>query len=421
MSSWSLYKDITIGLASSALVSLVPGAVLSAYSADLMRVPGLLTLIPALIGMRGNVFGSVAAKLSTTVQEMTPDEAATLERTPARAGGDAVARDLGARYSMALGEMLALSGVLPLVLLAACVGAGVLGEGRRPPLVDLLVVCALSGVSSAYVMMYAARQLVYRSYERGANPDNVAAPFVTTLGDLITIPLVLLAAAANAALPGPAWRVAVLAAAAAWMALKYAGAARLIGARGCAALVAERLPVLVACMSISFLAGLALENMMEEMEREAGEGSAAAAVNAFLVALSPMFNAQGGSGGGIFASRVSTFVARAVAKGGAKKDPLPAVPPPAVLGEAVSLAAAVCTVMAALGAFMWQGVGMPAARALAISGGMAATLSLSSVVSYYTARACHRLGLDPDNFGVPVTCATMDLLASLSFMVLAAL
>ena len=66
-----------------------------------------------------------------------------------------------------------------------------------------------------------------------------------------------------------------------------------------------------------------------------------------------------------------------------------------------------------------SGVGISFSRALWLNMGMGGLLSLCSVVSYHASRVCGQLAWDPDNVGVPVVCATMDLIASYGFQQLA--
>ena len=56
------------------------------------------------------------------------------------------------------------------------------GELGFEDYIRITAVCVLSGLLSGYIMLFAARELVFWSYLRGMNPDNVAAPFVTALG-----------------------------------------------------------------------------------------------------------------------------------------------------------------------------------------------------------------------------------------------
>ncbi len=56
---------VALGLNSS--TSLVAGAILGSLTATFERLPGLLVLIPAAIGLRGNIFGSFGNRVSTAI------------------------------------------------------------------------------------------------------------------------------------------------------------------------------------------------------------------------------------------------------------------------------------------------------------------------------------------------------------------
>ncbi|MEL7210495.1 MAG: hypothetical protein AAGK32_20070, partial [Actinomycetota bacterium] len=58
-------------LAFSASTSLITGFTLAAATGTLESFPGLLLLIPAAIGLRGNVFGPLGGRLSTAIQTGT--------------------------------------------------------------------------------------------------------------------------------------------------------------------------------------------------------------------------------------------------------------------------------------------------------------------------------------------------------------
>jgi mgtE-like transporter len=52
---------------------------------------------------------------------------------------------------------------------------------------------------------------------------------------------------------------------------------------------------------------------------------------------------------------------------------------------------------------------------VAVIGGLMAT-TLSIVVAYYGAIVSYRLGLDPDNIGIPMVTSSIDLFGSISFI-----
>src|SRR4051812_38535036 len=60
---------IALGLNSS--TSLVAGGMLAAITGTFERYPGLLVLVPAAIGLRGNIFSAVGTRLSTAIHTGT--------------------------------------------------------------------------------------------------------------------------------------------------------------------------------------------------------------------------------------------------------------------------------------------------------------------------------------------------------------
>ena len=60
---------VALGLNSS--TSLVAGAFLGAITPTLAKYPGLLVLVPAAIGLRGNIFGAFGNRLSTAIHAGT--------------------------------------------------------------------------------------------------------------------------------------------------------------------------------------------------------------------------------------------------------------------------------------------------------------------------------------------------------------
>ena len=63
----SIIKESFIALLICALGDLFAGIVLGNMTFFLKAFPGLLVIIPGAIGMRGNIFGSFASRLSTNL------------------------------------------------------------------------------------------------------------------------------------------------------------------------------------------------------------------------------------------------------------------------------------------------------------------------------------------------------------------
>ena len=60
-----IFMETLPALLISGLFAMIPGFFLTVYAGELSKIIGLLTLIPAIIGMRGNVFGSFCAHMSS--------------------------------------------------------------------------------------------------------------------------------------------------------------------------------------------------------------------------------------------------------------------------------------------------------------------------------------------------------------------
>ncbi len=275
---------------------------------------------------------------------------------------------------------------------------------------------------SGSAMLWFTQWVVPWSVRRGLDPDNVSAPLITTLGDLLTIPCVLIAVHITLALPDIV-RILILLALAASTLYLYRLSASAISARAFRTLLSERLPVLILCMTVSFVAGIALELLIAHLTAlelavpGTQQRATVRSANAFLVALSPLFNAQGGSGGSVFASRISTYCA--VAKIDSTKG-LPLVPPRSMQSEALVLCAAIGTIMFG-GVATALVIGYHFALVtvvLPLCIGLTALLSGSSLVAYYITKLCIEQSWEADNIGIPVVCATMDFVASWGFVLI---
>ena len=82
----------TVALALSTCAGFVAGLVLGSITGTLERLPGLLVLIPASVGMRGTIFGAMGARLGTGIAagHLRADPASWGAARPQRGRGDPV-------------------------------------------------------------------------------------------------------------------------------------------------------------------------------------------------------------------------------------------------------------------------------------------------------------------------------------------
>ena len=171
------YREALPALAASVVGGLFAGVVLGGMRAELRAVPGLLVLVPALLATRGNVYGSLGARLSTGLHQGLVEPAFEFDHRVAAAVGAALGNGI-------LASLFA-SVVAFLILVA-------LGEPVAP-LSTLVAVALVAGLLSGVALTVAVVSVVFAGFRRGYNPDTLVGPLVTTTGDVFGIAFLLLA------------------------------------------------------------------------------------------------------------------------------------------------------------------------------------------------------------------------------------
>jgi mgtE-like transporter len=172
------YREALPALAASLVGGLLAGVVLGGMRAELRAVPGLLVLVPALLATRGNVYGSLGARIATALHQ-------GLIEPRVRAGD----RRLRAAAAAALANGLLASVFAATVAYLILVGL----DARVAPLAQLVAIALVAGLLSGGVLIAVVVSVVFAGYRRGRNPDTLVGPLVTTTGDVFGM-LFLLAA-----------------------------------------------------------------------------------------------------------------------------------------------------------------------------------------------------------------------------------
>jgi mgtE-like transporter len=376
-----------VALALNSSTSLVAGAVLGSLTATFERRPGLLVLVPAAIGLRGNVFGSLGNRVSTSIH------AGELQLRLRRS--TVLGQNVLAAAALTLGMSFAL------VVIAALVSIG-LGLGPTIGLADLALVSVGGGALASLPVLAATLGLAGGAVRFGWDLDNVTAPLVSTLGDVLTLPALYLATGLlgiGLVTSGLGWLVALLAV-----------AALVAGARSplpqLRRIVRSSIPVLVVAGVVSSLAGVALE-------RRLGTFSLYPA----LLILVPAHLSSCGALGGILAGRLSSQLLLGLAPPTA----VPSRPARRDLWLVAGLSVPV---------FVTNGAGAHLVAALlgedspglghligaSLLGGLAAMLVVLAI-AYYGTIATVRLGIDPDTYGIPMVSSTVDLVGALTLII----
>jgi mgtE-like transporter len=371
-------RQSLVALAFNSSSSFAAGAVLGAITGTFEDLPGLLVMVPAAIGLRGNIFGALGNRLSTAIH--TGTYRVSLRRE------SVLAQNIVA--SLALN--FALSLVLAVVARVVAVGFGV---EDAIGVLDLALVSVVGGLLASVVVLGATVLLSAGAVRREWDMDNLVAPTVSTLGDVITIPSLFLATGLlgrGSLTTGLAWAMVALTVAV------FAVSVR-TGLEDLRRIVWESLPVLSAAVLLSTLAGVAIEKQLAIF----------AALPALLV-LQPAFVSSAGALGGILSSRVATNLHLGLVE--------PEVRPGREVRSDVALVFAI-----ALPVFLFNGVGAHVVAGLLgqaspglgwmvlaslVGGAFAVTFVVA--LAYYGTIAAWRVDVDPDTYGIPVVTASVD-------------
>ncbi|GGC51294.1 magnesium transporter [Haloferax sulfurifontis] len=181
------YKEALPALAASLVGGLIAGVVLGGMRAELRAVPGLLVLVPALLATRGNVYGSLGARIATALHQGLIEPRVT--------GGDERLR-AAATAALANGVLTSTFAAVVAFFLLTFLGS------RVAPLPILVGVAIVAGLLSGIVLTVVVVSVVFAGYRRGRNPDTIVGPVVTTTGDVFGVLFLLIAVRTVLAIAG---------------------------------------------------------------------------------------------------------------------------------------------------------------------------------------------------------------------------
>lgn len=380
-------RQSLIALAFNSCSSFAAGAVLGSITDTFEELPGLLVMVPAAIGLRGNIFGALGNRLSTSIH-------AGSFRLSGRRESVLVQNVLAS-----LSLTFALSLLLAIIAKVVSVGFGVAGTIS---VLDLALVSVLGGAIASVVVLGATIALSIGAVRREWDLDNLVAPTVSTLGDVVTIPSLFLATR----LLGHSWITTSVG----WLMVAVAVGGVVATLRTHLDLfrqiVRESLPVLTVALLLSTLAGIAVEKQLAVF----------AALPALLV-LQPAFVSSAGALGGILSSRVGTNLHLGLVQ-------------PEVRPGLEARRDALLVLLIGLPIFVFNGVGAHLVAGLlgqespglikmvlvTLIGGLVAVLFVIAL-AYYGTIAAWSVDVDPDTYGIPIVTGSVDFVGVVALIV----
>ena len=147
------------------------GALFGLMVKTLEEHPGILVLIPAIIGMRGNISTALGSRLSSASHlGLISMEKIWNEDSKA---------NLWASLTLSFLMGLLAGSVAHLTL----VGLGRDSSGLLP----LVSISVLAGIISGIFLAFITIGIMILSFRKGYDPDNVTGPLLSTVGDMITL------------------------------------------------------------------------------------------------------------------------------------------------------------------------------------------------------------------------------------------
>lgn len=376
-----------IAVTIAALTSLMAGLTLAGFDHRIEAIEGLFVLIPVSIGMRGNIFGALAARLGTSIHS------GLFETSSKRSG--LLFQNIYAAATLTIATSVTMG------LLGRAV-AGLLGIATLS-VWDFVVITVVGGVLSSAIVLALTIYLSITSYNKGWDLDSVGAPLITAMGDVVTLPCLLLATyLAGIDIVTPVLGLLAV----------LAGGYTLWRGYSSAAMVARRIvkqsfPILCIAIVLDVLAGAVVQPRTETI---------LVRFPALLIVI-PGFLEITGALGSILAARLGSKLHLGVVSPTVRPDPIALLDASIifVLGATVYTLISVATVgLAELLSIDYPGV--VRFVALTITGGLVATL-VASLIGYYAATTTYRLRLDPDNQTIPLVTSGMDLLGVICLVV----
>ncbi|MFW6185354.1 MAG: magnesium transporter [Halobacteriota archaeon] len=385
------FTESTVALMLCTLGALVTGVVMGHGSDRFVVLPALVLLIPPSIALRGNIYASLGSRLGSYLH--------TGKISPTFVMDQRVARNV---YSSTL-LLLIFSIIAGLLAAQMAIPMGLntiesSNTGFLELTLSLALISTLAAFFSAILMIPCTFALAIGSYRWGWNPDNVTAPFITLVGDMVTLPLLFasmdIVLAMDSYLKVTATFIVLLLTAGFYLLNKRTEQGGL-GEK----IVRESIPVLLICTVLNFGAGTILGDNLESFVALAG-----------LFIIIPAFLEDGGAIGGILSARISTMLHLGILYPESR-------PPKEVLlsfGTMHLLALIIFPVIGLAGQMVNQLLQLPTIPTvqmvlLTVIAGQLLMLTLD-LLTYYFSIIAYRKNLDPDNVGVPLITSSADIL-----------
>ena len=384
-SSYSLIKQSLFALVICAFGDLFAGVILSNMTFFLKAWPGLLTLIPGAIGMRGNIFGAFGSRLGTNLNLgiLSPK----FEKS----------KILNHNIISSIILTMILSVFLALITKFLCVVSGL----PSIPLADFIIISFLAGMISSIIMLPISMLISLKSFQHGWDPDNITTPLIAAFGDFFTLPSIILSVMILSLFND----IVILRDVVGVLIVVFVIVCCYFGVKSSddiLGIVKQSAPILLVCSLLGSFAGGVLNNFADTL---LSKGS--------LLTLVPLFSGESGNLVSILGARLSSSLHSGLIESSFSFDKYTL----RNFTGIIVLAIIIYPLIGFLANFSHVvvggvDVGFLSIILISLIAGVLLILIMQLIV-YYISIVSYRKGLDPDNIVIPLSTSLTDSIATL--------
>ncbi len=171
-----LIKESLPALIMALVADSIAGYIMNLSINVFIAVPGLLMMIPALIDMRGNVYGAFISRLSSALHL---GEVENLEDKRVKV-------EIGATKSLAYSAALIVGTIVGMYISFV--------TGNYFYAIFLPGIILITHLFTASILTPLTAYIGVKTFQKGWNPDNIGVPLISSVGDMVSVFFIILVA-----------------------------------------------------------------------------------------------------------------------------------------------------------------------------------------------------------------------------------
>lgn len=378
-----------LALVIAGTADLVAGFFLVSMEEYILMVPGMMVLIYAAIGMRGNIFGAMGSRLGTAMHLGT-FQISLRKKSVLRSNVEAAMA-----LTLLMSVLMAVVGwVIVLVFF-----------GETYDFLKFVFISTFGGLLAGVLVMVVNLVVAYIGSKRNWDVDNITAPLIAAAGDVITVPMIYVATLAAVNLDDLITQIGAIV----LVVLTVLFTMRIVMHKSkrkrkvdeAKRIIVQSMPVLLGCVFLELATGILIENEEAKLIEYA-----------VLMLMMTAFLNEGNALSGMLTSRISSMFHMGTM-------PRTKFPPREALDNySMMYMLALITFMYIMGiAFAIKSGDIEFVTLLTIV--LISALIITTIInflSYYVALAALKFRLDPDDHCIPITSSVMDVVSTVVLM-----